>query len=141
MSDTSHEMKPNFLHQSFGKGKITEPEQTNPCYVEESAIASTSQLDKFSETLKTVFKNYEIGPSNPNRLMSVVTVDQEEYKWNRQLRESIPVCVLDPGDFHFLLNVLKAFAKIYCPAGPSSQEQRKERKGKGREGVTKRRRV
>jgi hypothetical protein len=58
-----------------------------------------------------------VGPSNSNRLMAVVTVDQEEYTWNRQLRESIPGCVLDPGDFHFLLNVLKAFAKIYCPAG------------------------
>jgi hypothetical protein len=64
--------------------KITEPEQANPCYVEESAIASTSQQDQFSETVKTVFKNYEIGPSNPNRLLAVVTVDQEEYKWSRQ---------------------------------------------------------
>jgi hypothetical protein len=51
------------------------------------------------------------------RLNCQATVDQEEYKWSRQLRESIPGCVLDPGDFHFLLNVLKAFAKIYCPAG------------------------
>eukprot|EP01102_Stenamoeba_stenopodia_P007399 TRINITY_DN2070_c0_g1_i8.p1 TRINITY_DN2070_c0_g1~~TRINITY_DN2070_c0_g1_i8.p1 ORF type:complete len:277 (-),score=56.89 TRINITY_DN2070_c0_g1_i8:746-1540(-) len=94
---------------------VEQPTVLEPCYTDASVIASSSNLKQVTQLFQDKSDEYNLG--SEERPIAVATVDQEECKWCDEIEKKVQTVILDPGDWHFLLNVLKAIMIIYGQAG------------------------
>jgi len=80
-----------------------------------SAFASSTSVDQVIKVLQERTTNFDIG--SESRPIVIVTADQEEFKFCDRIEAEVKGVVMDPGDWHYQLNVLKAIMIIYGQAG------------------------